>query len=57
MKTQLITMRSKLESMQDKASDLAGSENENTADKYGDIESSLCDAIAALTDAIDRFDS
>lgn len=57
MKTQLVTMKAKLEAMQDKASDMACSDRDTTADKYSDIESSLADAIAAITDAIDRFDS
>lgn len=56
MKTQLQAILTKLETMLDKATDLSGSDNETTAERYCNVGFSLQTAIDAINEAIAEFE-
>ena len=56
MKTQLAKMLETLAKMLDRADELSSSDNESTADKYGDVYACLDSAITELTAAVERLD-
>ena len=55
MSKQLQAIIDKLTTMQERASELADSENEKTADRYVDIPDFIEAAIDSLTEAVDAL--
>ena len=55
MKATLTKILGELAKQAERAEFYAGSDNETTADRYGDVESALGDAISAIESAIDSL--
>jgi hypothetical protein len=55
MKVKLNKILAELATLAARAEFYAGSDNETTAERYGDVESAISDAISAIESAIDSL--